>query len=275
MKYRFTSRPLVAALVLGTALSAFSQSLPEKQPNLITSYRESVKPGQSAAHIKHEAGWPAAYAKANFPYAYLAMTSITGPPEAWFVATYDSHAAIGDGMKRESSDPALAKELDRLALEDSKYIDSMAIIQARARPELSVGEFPDMVSMRFIQVTVIQIRPGQETAFEDSVKAYGAARKRADAKASFRFYQVLAGMPGPSYLVFMSVTDFAEFDQVLAADAAARKGATPEETAAMQKGRTEAFAKYEVNRYRIEPTMSYVSKETRAKDPAFWSRSAK
>ena len=85
----------LSILSLSHLTVALAQELPKKQPNLITIWREQVKIGQAAQHAKHEAGFVAAFEKAKSPYHYLAMTSLTGPSEAWYVTPFDSHAAIG------------------------------------------------------------------------------------------------------------------------------------------------------------------------------------
>ena len=77
---------LVRGLALCAAHLAFGQTgLPTSQPKLLTIVREEVKPGRAADHANHEAGWPAAFEKAMSPDYYLAMTSLTGPSEAWYV----------------------------------------------------------------------------------------------------------------------------------------------------------------------------------------------
>src|SRR5678815_2584974 len=100
-------KPALAGLqaVLFAASSAsvaLSQGMPTAQPNLITITREEVKTGHNAMHAAFEAGWPAAYAKAKSPYHYLAMVSMTGPNEAWYVSPFASHAAYGESLKLES-----------------------------------------------------------------------------------------------------------------------------------------------------------------------------
>ena len=59
---------------------------------------------------------------------------------------------------------------------------------------------------------------------------------------------------------------------MFAAGTAAEKTMTAEERAVFQKFNTEALINSETNRYRLDPNMSYVSPETRASDPAFWSK---
>ncbi len=125
---------------------------------MITIVREQVKMGRNADHSKFEAGWPAAMEKAKSPDFYLGMTSLTGENEAWFVIPWESYATVGESMKREDKDPVLSAELARLSLGDAEYVSSARTIQARARTELSVGEFPDVGKARFFQVTVWRVR---------------------------------------------------------------------------------------------------------------------
>jgi hypothetical protein len=74
---------------LGLSFTSFSY-LPAKVLQII---REEVKPGKAAAHEKVEAGWPRAFAKAKWPTHYLAIQSMSGPTEAWFLVGYPSLAA--------------------------------------------------------------------------------------------------------------------------------------------------------------------------------------
>ena len=42
---------------------------------------------------------------------YLAMVSMAGASEAWYVSPYASHAALGDSLKPEDADPVLSAKL--------------------------------------------------------------------------------------------------------------------------------------------------------------------
>jgi hypothetical protein len=48
------------------------------------------------------------------------------------------------------------------------------------------------------------------------------------------------------------------------------KAATPQEQTTLQKFGAEALISAETQRFRLDPEMSYVSKEVRAQDPTFW-----
>ena len=86
------STVLRLSLALGTLvfLSPLYQALAQpptspSPPKVLRIYREEVKPGKVAAHEKVEVGWPQAFTKANYAVHYLAMTSMAGPYEAWFI----------------------------------------------------------------------------------------------------------------------------------------------------------------------------------------------
>lgn len=260
----------VASLAAGAG-AAVAQPLPTTQPNFLQIYREEVKVGHGADHAKVEAGWPAAYEKAKNPYTYIALTSLTGPGEAWFVVPFQSQEAMGDALERDD-EPSLAASLDTLRKQDAEHVSGFRSILAMARKDLSRGAFPDTAKQRFYEVTIFRVRPGHSRGFEAAAKAYGAAAERGAPESSYRVYEVMAGMPSPTYLVFSSVTSYGGFDKAMAADQAAMKGATSEEMNALQKFSVEGLVNTETIRFRLDPRMSYVPAEVRAQDPQFWGR---
>lgn len=252
----------------GTALA--QTGLPTSQPNLLQIYREEVKVGHGAEHEKVEVGWPAAYQKAKSPYYYLALVSLSGPPEAWFVTPFESHAALGESLKFERGNPALAAELARLQRADAEHVTGLRMIQAMARKDLSHGAYPELAKQRLYSLTTFRVRPGREEDFAAAAKAHGAATVRASTGAAYRVYQVVAGMPGPTFLVFSSVTSFADLDKAMMNGEAVMKSANEDERKALQKFSTEALISADTQRFEVNPAMSYVSSEVRASDPGFW-----
>jgi hypothetical protein len=259
---------LSAAVSLAGAASALAQTLPTTQPNYLQIYREEVKVGRGADHARTEAGWPSAYEKSNSPYSYIALTSMTGVDEAWFVVPFESHEQMADAMKR---DDEMAPTLDRLRRADAEHLSGARSILARARKDLSRGAFPDTAKQRFYEVTIFRVRPGHGRGFEAAAKAYGAAAERGAPSASYRVYEVMAGMPSPTYLVFSSVPSYGAFDKAMAEELAIMKAANAEEMAVLEKFSTEGVVNTETIRFRLDPRMSFVNAEVRAQDPAFWN----
>ncbi len=254
--------PVVAA--------AQATGLPTAQPTLVTIIQEEVKVGRTADHAKIEAGWPAAFGKANSPDYYLAMVSLTGEPRAWYIIPSASNAAYGEQMARFDKDAAMTAELDRLSRADADVLDGTRTIQAVARTDLSLGAYPDLARQRFWEISIFRVRPGHDSDFETAAKAYIAAAQRSSPSAQFRTYQVIAGMPQPTFILFSSVTSYGEFDQMMQNDTKTMQAFTPDEMSTMQKFFTDGAISYETNRFRLDPKQSYVSREARATDPAFW-----
>jgi hypothetical protein len=256
-------------MLLGTT-SVAAQQLSTSQPNLLRIVREEVKPGRAAEHAKIEAGWPAAYEKAKSTDYYLALVSMTGSPEAWYITPYASHAAIGEVMKRESADPVLTAELARLSRADSEMLTGIRTMEASARQDLSYGAYPDIGRQRFFEMSWFRVRPGHEAGFEAAAKAYGGAAKRAGATSAFRVYEIIAGGLAPTYLIISSVAEYAEFDRIMADGQKTMKGFTADEGMMLQKFMAEGVISTETQRFRVDPGQSYVPRETRQQDPAFW-----
>jgi hypothetical protein len=263
-------RRLSALAFALTTGSAAAQGLPTSQPNVISITREDVKVGRAADHAKVEAGWPAAYEKAKSPYYYLALISLTGPPEAWYIGGFESHAAVADSYKRDSDDPVLAAELARLSRADSDFVNNVRVIQARAMRDLSYGTFPDIAKARFFEVTWFRVRPGHEQHFVAAAKTFAGAAKRANSGATYRVYEIIAGTPAPTYLIMSSVPSFADFDQTMNDGDKTMKGFTAQEGQELQKFLAEGLLNTETQRFRVDPAQSYVPRDVRAQDPEFW-----
>lgn len=264
-------RLLLSLMLLAvTRGNILAQGMPTSQPGILNIFVESVKPGMDAAHAANEAGWPAAYAKANSPWNYLALSSMTGDAEVWFVSPYASFAAEGESMKETEAKPALGSELDRLWAADGQYLSGTRSFQAMARPDLSYGTFPDLAMVRFYDITMFRIRIGHEQSWEATAKLYMEQVKKFAPGMSYRIYQVSAGMPGGYYMIMSSVTDYAQYDNVMATDQAMFGKVSPKDMATLQQSMANDVQIVITNRFRVSPSMSYVSAETKAKAPDFW-----
>jgi hypothetical protein len=136
---------------------------------------------------------------------------------------------------------------------------------------MSHGAFPDVAKQRFYEVTIFRVRPGHEDQFAEAAKAYGSAAGRTAPGAAYRVYEVVAGMPGPTYFVISSVVSHGDFDKAASEGDATTKGMTKEQLAVMDKFGAEGLINAETQRFRIDPNMCYVPKDVRASDPAFWN----
>ena len=268
---RTLTRLVAPLLVLATvAGSVRAQGMPTSQPSILSVIIEEVKVGMDADHAANEAGWPAAFAKAGSQFYYLALASMTGSSEVWYLSPYASWTQEGENMKQTDANPDLSAELARLWRADGPYLNSTRSLQAVARPDLSYGAFPNLGLVRFYEITTFRVRPGHEEGFEAATKAYIEATRRSAPGTSFRTYSVVAGMPSPTYLVFSSVTAYGEFDKMMADGMAMWESVTPDDMAVLQNAMRNDVMNVVTHRFRVDPGMSYVSPEARAADPKFW-----
>ncbi len=139
-----------------------------------------------------------------------------------------------------------------------------------ARKDLSYGDFPDTAKQRFWEITTFRVRPGHDTDFAAAAKAYAEAVKRSGATVGYRVYQVIAGMPGATYLIFSSQTSFDGFDKMMSDDETVSKAMNEADQKVFRKFFDEGLISADTQRFALNAAMSYVSAEVRASDPAFW-----
>ncbi|HJV23336.1 MAG TPA: hypothetical protein VJ570_11600, partial [Holophagaceae bacterium] len=132
------ARAALLSLFLAPALLA--QGGPMPPPPLLRIEREEVKAGHGAAHLKTEAAWTQAFAKAKSTDYYLGMSSMTGPSEAWFLIGYRSFADWEARQAEGDAWPAAAKEaVDRASAQDGEHLTGSRSILAAYRKDLSYG----------------------------------------------------------------------------------------------------------------------------------------
>lgn len=244
---------------------------PSSPPKVLQIYREVLKPGHGPAHAKTEAGWPAAFAKANWPSHYMAMTSSSGPGEAWFISAWDSYAAYEADSKAIEKEAALQAELDRLSQADGEHLANAYSMFATYREDLSYRAGVNVAEMRYFMVTTFRVKPGRGADFAAARKIVNAAHEKANMDEHWAVYQVTAGAPTGTYLLLLPMKSMAQLDVAREIHGKAYDDAMGEENrkkvadlvnASVESSTATLFA--------FSPTMSYPPNEWKAAD-AYWA----
>ena len=169
----------VASLLIAGSLAA--QVAPPPPYMEIT--REEVRIGRDGAHTLTEAGWPRAFAKAKIANNYLAMTTMYGPAEAWFIEGHATLAEKDAVNKSIESAPGLTAELDRLAQADAANAASSRTLLVRFVAEASNQPNIDPAAARVWEVSIYRVRPGKESSFYEGAKTYQSVVQKAKADA--------------------------------------------------------------------------------------------
>lgn len=243
-------------------------------PNVLQIFREVVKPGRGSAHEKVEVGWPRAFRNSKNSPHYLAMTSITGPSEAWFLSGYASYEAWEKQTKAEQSDAALNAELSRLSTADGELLDNVRSVTARFRDDISLRPALNIGAYRYLNVVTVRVRPGMQSKFVEMRKMIKAAHEKAGLKDYYSIFEVQSGMPGPTYLVFIPMKSLKEADEAgpLHSGAAYQEALGGEEgTKKLAELAAAAVINNESAIFAFNPKMSVPPPEYALADAEFWN----
>jgi hypothetical protein len=269
-------------LVVVTLLSMFTQVLAQDRqgpPPVLLIVREDIKPGMMATHNRHSSEFAAIFNKLQTPNHRVALVPVAGSENEVIYITGAGTFAELEGMQKATDDKlALAggnmkADLDRLDKEAPALHAGMRDMFAVFRPDLSYGPGISIAAMRYMAVTTVRIRPGQEEQYLDYVNGMlKAAREKAKAELHVAAFQVIAGSPSTTYMFFRPMKSLAEYDLRIASRVRAAMSEDQQKKADKMAGETIMFSETSV--YAFNPQMTYASKEMIAGDPGFWSRKA-
>ncbi len=266
---------LTGIAVMLTTPTLVAQGTPPPPPTILEILTESIKPGHNAAHLHTEAGWPRAFARANVAIHWLGMVQETGPGEAWFVSGYPSLAALEEANKAVEAAPGLGEEIDRLWTADGEHVSGTSRILARYRPELSNFTGVVIPTMRYFQILTFRVRPGKETSFAGAATTYLDLVKKAgvQAQASWATYEIIAGMPGPTFMVWIPFKSLGDMDTSAPVSAAVDKAMTAEVAQKFAGLASEGYINVTTHFMRFNPRLSHLEADFVAVDPDFWGKS--
>jgi hypothetical protein len=269
---------VVAATLAASAAVTLAQTPaappgPGAPSKMIRIVREQVKPGKVAAHDKFEASWVQAATRGGSKVHYLALSSLTGAPESWFIDGHDSFEALAAAVKEEDANTALTSALETLSAQESDFLTNSQSIVARYREDLSYhANPPNLGQAKFMAVYRETVKAGYSNEYEQAGKLLVAGYEKAGIKDErWAAYQVVAGMPDGTYLYFgpMSAMKEADVDN----SKAFREAAGEDNRARMREINREAIVpgSGQLTFFAMSPKMSYVSKEFASADPDFWT----
>jgi hypothetical protein len=182
-----------------------------------------------------------------------------------------SWADLESKQNEFDKNPALKKEVDKIAQQDGDLLSGTRTFIGAYRKDLSFGPDVEVGKMRYFRIRTFRVKQGQNKAFEEGVKLALGAYTKSHYPASFAFYEVTAGMGSPTYIVLRPMKSLAEQDAVAAADKAFQEALGEEGGKAMQKVFTDTVNGVENQLFSLNPKLSYPGPSTIASDPAFWT----
>lgn len=269
--------------VVITLISAFSQLFAQTPatpgpPKVLLIVREDIKPGTMGTHNRHSAEFAGIFSKLKTPNHRIALVPVAGSEnEVIYLTGVDTFAEL-EGIQKATDEKMSAvsgnmkADLDRLDKEAPALHAGMRDMLAVFRPEYGYGPPVNLPTMRYMAVTTVRLRPGQEDQYAELVKLQKAARDKAKAELHVAAFQVIAGTPSTTLMFFRPMKSLAEYD--LRIGPRVRDAMSEDQQKKADKLAAESIVFTETSVYAFSPQMSYVSKEMIAGDPAFWNRKA-
>jgi hypothetical protein len=220
---------------------------------IIQIYREGVRPGAMPKYQQIEASAAIFCAKANCPNPYLAMTSITGPNEVWWVNGFDTVETMERVWHDYASNEQIMRQLDEVAGQKVDLVFPSVTLLAHFRDDLSFSSNTTFASARYMSISVVQVRPGQIVPFEKARLGQRAVQQRVG--RTQWVYQVTSGTEDGTFLVITPGRTMQELHLFTITD-----------------DRTDAVLSSETRLYAVSPSMSMPARSWQELDPDFWKR---
>ena len=265
-------------LILTSALSpTFAQEPAMKgPPPVLLIVREDIKPGTMGTHNRHSAEFAGIFNKLQTPNHRIALVPVAGSENEVIYLTGAGSFAELEGIQKATDEKMSAAsgnmkaDLDRLDKEAPALHAGMRDMLAVLRPQFMYGGPVNISTMRYMAVTTVRVRLGQEDQYAELVNnMVKAARDKAKAELHIVAYQIIAGSPGPTYMFFRPMKSLAEYDLNIGPRVREAMSDDQKKKADKLAGETMVFSETSV--YAFNPQMSYASKEMIAGDPTFWN----
>jgi hypothetical protein len=266
-------KTLIAAMAVAwivggaTALGAQDQNSPI--PKVLLIDREMVKFGKDPGHAKNEGAFARAAAAAKSPDHYLAVTTMSGPNEAWFLVGFDSYAEWQKSSEYDNQ-PKVTALLDPLMEKDADYVSDGDQVVATYNDKWSYKPDMNIAEMRYFEVETIHRRPGHDKDWDDLVALYQAAAAKANIDEHDIFFEARYGAPNGTIYIFTPRKSLADLDAAIGTGKALEDALGPDGQKRWGELIEAAVASESTTLVRFNPGMSYPPEEWVKFDPSFW-----
>ncbi|MEK6280941.1 MAG: hypothetical protein AABN95_11365 [Acidobacteriota bacterium] len=269
---------IVVVMLISTFAQVLAQA-PESMapPKGLLIVREEIKPGMMGAHSRHSAHFAEIFNQLQTPNHRIALVPVAGNEnEVIYITPVDSFAEIesinqATDNKMGAATGSMRVKLDGLEKEAPSMHNAMRDMWAIYRPELSFNPGVAIPRMRYFMITTTRIRPGFDSVYVDYVsKIVNVARQKAKTdNLHVAVFQVTAGAPAGTYMIFRPMKSLAELDDPIGVRV--RAAMSDDQKKDADKAVRDAIMSSETSAYAFAPGMSYVEKGFASADPTFWT----
>lgn len=259
--------PLIALPQTHTPLSVATGP-----PKLLLLVHQSFLPAKDSARQKLDMAMSRACEKLDLPNAWIDLEPVTGPSERLSFDPFDSfeqmeHAAA-EWPKIFASNPEVGRIQEQL---QALLVSQRSIVLVRRDDVGYRANTIDLSKARIMRTLEVRVRPGRDKDFVDAFKVLASAYEKTNSDLPWVVYQVNAGMPSPTFLIFVPMHALRQNDDLISRRQAIQAAEGEAGFEQMQQIARDAYESTESNIYAVSPQMSHVSADFAAGDPSFWT----
>jgi len=242
-------------------------------PKFLNMVHQELKPGRSGAYAEMETSIARIYSRENIPVFWVELGSITGPAEVLYLNLFDSSEEMAKAMDALSTGlaahPELVQMRDRLLQENTS--NGTSVLGVRRDDMGYRANTIDFSKMRVLRLSTVFAHPGYERAFMETEWSLSEASNKVHARSAWAVYEVVGGLPEPSFVIVTPMQSLQEIDGIFEASESVKttEGGALEQH--LQELARIAYGTSDTRLFAVGPRMSRVSKKFAASDADFWA----
>lgn len=265
---------LLAALACRISAQDEKTEIPNAgPPKFLNMVHQELKPGKIGAYDELETSIARIYNRESIPVFWIELESITGPSEVLYLNLYDSSVDIAKAMDALNAGlaahPELAQMQDRLLQENTS--SGTTVLGVRRDDMGYRANTIDFSKMRALRVSTIFAHPGYERAFMETIWSLSEASEKVHAQAAWAVYEVVAGLPEPSFVIVTPMQSLQEIDGIYETNQSFRKTEGGALEQHLQELARIAYGTSDTRLFSVGQKMSHVSRKFAAGDADFWA----
>ncbi len=250
------------ALSFLISLSALAQT----PPKILQIYQEQLRLGAAARYEQIEIGASRTCSDRRCPNPYLAIRSVTGMDEVWFLNGYDGFLNMERVWGQYAENATLVADLNRVAEMKADLVFQPRTIVARYREDLSHESGTLFTRMHYVAIETFNIRPGSASDFEQVRLASKSIHEVNKSLEGHLVYEVISGTAAGTYYILTPMLSVQELET-------ARLRGRERDPKLLDLLRNSVVSS-ESALYAVSPSMSFPAQEWIGADPDFWTRGA-
>src|SRR4029450_1270504 len=128
----------------------------EKPPLFLLIVRERLRPGMERAYNENELELATACATLKCPHPYLALASVAGPKEVWWLNAFASQEEKDQLEGAYARNEPLMTKLTELGKRKEGFREALSTTLTEYRPDLSGGGRLQLAGGRFLVISIIR-----------------------------------------------------------------------------------------------------------------------